>query len=78
MGNDDISLAWEEPDELGSLVDAWSAKVEDLRPLIEGAKVDAEQWRKLPQHIADALRDAGFYRVFTPRSLGFGLNCQSQ
>ena len=46
------------------------AKVETLAPLIAEHALEAEQQRRLSPVVAEALRAAGFYRLFRPRALG--------
>jgi indole-3-acetate monooxygenase len=41
-----------------------------LRPVIEAERDHAEQIRKPPAALVDALRDAGAFRLITPRELG--------
>jgi alkylation response protein AidB-like acyl-CoA dehydrogenase len=46
--------------------------VRKLAPKIEAAAEEIERQRRLPQHLVDALVDAGLFRMIVPRSLGGG------
>jgi indole-3-acetate monooxygenase len=46
------------------------ANVRALRPAIVAARDEIEQGRRLPQHLAEALRQAGVYRLAMPRAWG--------
>ena len=45
-------------------------KVRDIEPVIRGHAEEAEHNRRLSQAVVDAMRDAGLFRVWTPRALG--------
>jgi alkylation response protein AidB-like acyl-CoA dehydrogenase len=49
----------------------------ELSSDISKARDDIEQWRSIPNHLADALDAAGFYRLYVPKSLG-GLEAPPQ
>ena len=49
-----------------SLIDA----AREIAPIIQKHKEEAERERRLSRPVLNALRDAGFLRMFTPRSLG--------
>lgn len=46
------------------------AKVDELAPLMRAHAAEAERERRLPAQVAQALRDAGFFRMFRPQSRG--------
>jgi hypothetical protein len=48
-------------------------RVRELEPLIREYALRAERERRLAQPVSDALRDAGFFRIFRPASRGDGL-----
>ena len=48
-------------------------RVRELEPLIREHARRAERERRLAQPVSDALRDAGFFRIFRPASRGDGL-----
>lgn len=48
----------------------WHARLAELVPAIEAGRDAAERARRLPQEMVDALRDAGFYRMWVPRRYG--------
>ena len=50
--------------------DALIAAAHDLAPLIREHSADAERNRRLSRVVIDALRNAGFFRLLLPRSLG--------
>ncbi|MEM9622548.1 MAG: acyl-CoA dehydrogenase family protein [Pseudomonadota bacterium] len=46
-----------------------------LQPVLKRCSREAEQLRQLPAEVVEALRQAGFYRMFRPRELGgYGLD----
>jgi alkylation response protein AidB-like acyl-CoA dehydrogenase len=49
-------------------VDEMLGRVAELEPMIRAASAEAEIERRLSAHVAEALRDAGCYRLFRPRS----------
>jgi alkylation response protein AidB-like acyl-CoA dehydrogenase len=51
-------------------VDEVLGRVAELEPMIRAASAQAEIERRLSTHLAEALRDAGCYRLFRPRSRG--------
>jgi alkylation response protein AidB-like acyl-CoA dehydrogenase len=51
-------------------VDEVLGRVAELEPLIRAASAEAEVERRLSAGVAEALRDAGCYRLFRPRSRG--------
>jgi indole-3-acetate monooxygenase len=51
-------------------VDEVLGGVAELEPMIRDASAEAESERRLSAHVAEALRDAGCYRLFRPRSRG--------
>ena len=51
-------------------VDEVLDRVAELEPMIRAASAEAEIERRLSAHVAEALRDAGCYRLFRPRSRG--------
>ena len=51
-------------------VDEVLGRVADLEPMIRAASAEAEIERRLPARVAEALRDAGCYHLFRPRSRG--------
>ena len=51
-------------------VDEVLGRVAELEPMIRAASAEAEIERRLSAHVAEALRDAGCYRLFRPRSRG--------
>ena len=51
-------------------VDEVLGRVAELEPTIRAASAEAERERRLSAHVAEALREAGCYRLFRPRSLG--------
>ncbi len=48
----------------------WQARLREIVPAIEAVRDEAERARRLPQKLVDALRDAGFYRMWVPRCYG--------
>lgn len=46
------------------------ATVDDMAERLRADHAESEELRHLPQRTAQALADAGFYRMFTPRHLG--------
>jgi alkylation response protein AidB-like acyl-CoA dehydrogenase len=51
-------------------VDEVLGRVAELEPMIRTASAEAEIERRLSAHVAEALRDAGCYHLFRPRSRG--------
>ena len=51
-------------------VDEWVARVRELAPLVEQHRDEAERQRRLPPPLFQALRDAGLFGLWVPRSLG--------
>ena len=51
-------------------VDEVLGRIADLEPMIRTASAEAEIERRLSAHVAEALRDAGCYHLFRPRSRG--------
>jgi alkylation response protein AidB-like acyl-CoA dehydrogenase len=51
-------------------VDEVLGRVAELEPMIRSASAKAEIERRFSAHVSDALRDAGFYHLFRPRSRG--------
>jgi alkylation response protein AidB-like acyl-CoA dehydrogenase len=51
-------------------VEDWLDRVRDLTPLVEAYRDEGERERRLPQPLFEALRDAGFFGLWVPRSLG--------
>jgi len=51
-------------------VDEVLGRVAELEPMIRAASAEAEIERRLSAHVAEALRDAGCYQLFRPRSRG--------
>jgi len=51
-------------------VDEVLGRVAELEPMIRAASAEAEIERRLSAHVAEALRDAGCYRLIRPRSRG--------
>jgi alkylation response protein AidB-like acyl-CoA dehydrogenase len=51
-------------------VDEVLGRVAELEPMIRAAAAEAEIERRLSAHVAEALRDAGCYHLFRPRSRG--------
>ena len=51
-------------------VDEVLGRVAELEPMIRAASAEAEIERRLSAHVAEALRDAGCYHLFRPRSRG--------
>ena len=51
-------------------IEAWMEKARDLAPVIERYRDQAEQERRLPRPIFEAMRDAGFLRIWLPEALG--------
>ena len=49
-------------------VDEVLARVAELEPMIRAASAEAEIERRLSAPVAEALRDAGCYHLFRPRS----------
>src|SRR5262247_965714 len=45
-------------------------RVAELEPMIRAAAAEAEIERRLSAHVAEALRDAGCFHLFRPRSRG--------
>lgn len=45
-------------------------RVAELEPMFREATPDTETQRRLPDRVADAVREAGLYRLFRPRTLG--------
>lgn len=55
------------------------AAVDDIDPILRQYSRQAEREKKLPEPVVDALRGAGFYRMFRPQALGgFGLDPVSE
>ena len=54
-------------------LDGLLGRVRELEPLIREHAPRAERERRLAQPVSDALRDAGFFRIFRPASRGDGL-----
>ena len=54
-------------------LDGLLGRVRELEPLIREHAPRAERERRLAQPVSDALRDAGFFRIFRPASRGGGL-----
>jgi alkylation response protein AidB-like acyl-CoA dehydrogenase len=51
-------------------VDEVLARVADFEPVLREASAQAEAERRLPDHVAEALRNAGCYHLFRPRACG--------
>src|SRR5262245_16241756 len=51
-------------------VDEVLGRVAELEPMIRAASAEAESERRLSAHVAEALRDAGCFHLFRPRSRG--------
>lgn len=49
-----------------------AAAARDLQPLVREAAAEAERERRLPRRVAEAMANAGLYRVAAPRSFGGG------
>ena len=45
-------------------------RIAEIEPLIRAASAKAEIERRLPDHVAEALRAAGCYHLFRPRACG--------
>jgi alkylation response protein AidB-like acyl-CoA dehydrogenase len=56
--------------EVITTVDEVLGRVAELEPMIRAASAEAEIERRLSAHVAEALRDAGCYHLFRPRSRG--------
>jgi alkylation response protein AidB-like acyl-CoA dehydrogenase len=56
--------------EVITTVDEVLDRVAELEPMIRAASAEAEIERRLSAHVAEALRDAGCYHLFRPRSRG--------
>ena len=56
--------------EVRTTVDEVLGRVAELEPMIRAASAEAEIERRLSAHVAEALRDAGCYHLFRPRSRG--------
>src|SRR3712207_5412709 len=48
----------------------WLERVGALAPLVEQYRAEGEQQRRLPKPLAEALRQAGLFSLWVPRSLG--------
>ena len=51
-------------------LDGLLGRVRELEPLIREYAPRAERERRLAQPVSDALRDAGFFRISSPRFAG--------
>ena len=56
--------------QVGTTVDDVLGSVAELEPMIRAASAEAETERKLSARVAEALREAGCYHLFRPRSRG--------
>jgi len=56
--------------EVSITVDELLSRISGLESMIREASGEAESNRQLSSHVADALREAGCYRMFRPRSRG--------
>jgi alkylation response protein AidB-like acyl-CoA dehydrogenase len=56
--------------EVRTTADEVLGRVAELEPMIRAASAEAEIERRLSAHVAEALRDAGCYHLFRPRSRG--------
>jgi alkylation response protein AidB-like acyl-CoA dehydrogenase len=56
--------------QVSTTVDEVLSRVAELEPLIRAASAEAEIERRLSAHVAEALRDAGCFHLFRPRSRG--------
>jgi indole-3-acetate monooxygenase len=56
--------------QLITTVDEVLGRVAELEPMIRAASAEAEIERRLSAHVAEALRDAGCYHLFRPRTRG--------
>lgn len=50
--------------------ESWLAKAASLRPIIEAHRAEGERERRLPRPVYDAMRDAGFFKMWVPKALG--------
>jgi indole-3-acetate monooxygenase len=55
---------------LTSEAEHWLDKARAMAPLVQEHRDEAERRRHLPRHLFEVLRDEGFFRLWTPRSLG--------
>src|SRR5690348_13339391 len=51
-------------------IETWVARVRELAPVVERYRDEAEQQRRLPRPLFEALRDAGLFGLWVPRNLG--------
>ena len=51
-------------------IERWLEKASAMQPLVARFRDEAERERHLPRTLFDTLRDEGFFRLWTPRSLG--------
>lgn len=51
-------------------MEQWFERACAMEPVVEQYRDEAEQGRKLPRPLFEALRDNDFFKVWTPRSLG--------
>ncbi len=50
-------------------VERWLSKAQAMEPLVAQFQDKAEEERRLPQALFKALREEGFFRLWTPKSL---------
>jgi alkylation response protein AidB-like acyl-CoA dehydrogenase len=48
----------------------WLHKARDLAPIVEAHSDEAERERRLPQPVFEAMRNAGFFRMWMPKAYG--------
>ncbi len=48
----------------------WLDRARELAPLVEQYRVEGEDTRRLPRPVFEAIRDAGFFRLWVPGNLG--------
>ncbi len=50
--------------------DDWLERARAIAPLVEQYRVEGEETRRLPRPVFEAIREAGFFRLWVPRNLG--------
>lgn len=55
---------------VGPDLETWLERTRSLAPLVERHRDEGEKQRRLPQPLFEALRDAGLFGLWVPRSLG--------